>query len=311
MDSLARINLTEEELTDLERLSSLGYSVEKMAMYFHQPVSLFKKEASFPAEDVNPIAYHIERGKLRSEALEELKILEAAERGNVTASQQLANLKRSKSWQLSREDLLAGPEPENFQSLQDYLQNPDNTSITKEEQVYLDALYVMVGLDRKYGKRNAIKFFTKQGIKLTRAREMYDEAISLYNIDNQIEKKAYRNKYADQVEEAARVVLMNMKDSKDAKVYGDLIKQAAELRELFKEDPPTLPPEVYIKPIRVMSVDPQTIELPEINRNVLATQIDELDVPEKEKRRLRSEAGLDTFNFIERLHELKEESQEG
>jgi len=311
MSEVALIVLSEEEVAQLEQLSALGYSTEKLAMYFNKSLSDFEKYAKLPAVIDHPISWAISRGKLRSEALEELNILKSAESGNITASQQLRNLKRDRSWKISKLDIFGGGDEKSFESLQNYLQGGSKSDLKEEEQVYLDALTTICHMSRKYGRRNTIQFFVKKGIKHTRASEMFDEAINLFYIDRKIEKQAYRNRYADDLEEVARHVLQNLTCSKDAEVYSKIIKDIAALRQLDKEDPPALPSEVYQKTIRVFTLDPKAIGLPEVNRNHLAKQIEELDIPGRDQLRIKNEALLEPFNFIERLHELKEESQEG
>lgn len=170
----------------------------------------------------------------------------------------------------------------------------------------------MIGLYRKHGKQHSIDFFIKRyKLRPARARQMFEEAINLFYIDNSIDKKAYRNHYADQLEEVAHHIKSNIRNSQDAERFAKLIKEISILRQLDKEDPPSLPAEAYMKPIRIHSLDPTVIELPAVNRHELARQIDEdLEIPEKDKLRLKNEALIEPFNFIERLHELQEESQD-
>ncbi|WP_421977837.1 hypothetical protein [Roseivirga seohaensis] len=301
------IFLSDDEQAELERLAALGYTVGKMAMYFGLDEKAFIKEA---ATEESEIHFRIERGKLRSEAAEKMKILEAAERGNVTASQQLRNLKRDRSWDISLLDIFGAADDEAFLRLQDYLENGSSAKLSDNEEIYLDALNVMVHMDRKYGRRNTIAYFVKQGLKHARAAQMYDEAISLFYIDRNIENKALRNRYADQLDEAARLVLKESKSSKDLEIYGNLIAKAAKIRGLEKDDPAVLPVEAYNKPVRFVSLDPADIGLPPINRNALLQQIEELDIPGKDQTRIKKEAMLLPFNLIERLDELKEDSKE-
>lgn len=83
------IVLTDEEKTELERLAALGYSVADMAMYFDRPLKEFKHDADTEGCVVN---YHIRRGKLIIKANAAMKLMELAENGNLTATQQLAKI---------------------------------------------------------------------------------------------------------------------------------------------------------------------------------------------------------------------------
>jgi hypothetical protein len=133
--------------------------------------------------------------------------------------------------------------------------------------------------------------------------------VNLFYTDRGVEKKAMRNLFAEELSEAARIVRDNAKSSKDWEVFGDLKMKAAKLLELDKEDPDKLPHEVYQKPVRVYSLDPTSVGLPETNRQEIAKQIEALEVPERDKRRLLQDARNIPINIEEKLHELQEEGK--
>ncbi len=303
------INLTDEVKEEMEKLSALGYTHEEMAIYFEFDVDVFHKAASDP--DSN-ISYHIKRGELMSLAKIQMALLDDAERGNVTASQQLGKIRRNRSWQLSKLDVFAGIQDKKLiERLEDYIQSGSINQLSVEEAIYVDALSLIHSLSRKYGRRNTVAFFTQEpfNLKHARAREMYDEAISLFYTDRNIEKKALRHQKAEQLEEAARIVFENAESAKDYEVYGDLIMKAAKLQQLDKEDPEKLPKEIYQKPIRVLSLDTETIGLPKIDRQALAREIEELEIPERDKIRLLEDALNEPFNLLERIGSIEEESK--
>ncbi|MEQ8548732.1 MAG: hypothetical protein RIC03_12520 [Cyclobacteriaceae bacterium] len=303
------INLTDEVKEELEKLAALGYSHEEMAVYFQFDQEVFLMAAN----DANSnIAYHIKRGQLMSIAKEQMALLDDAERGNVTASQHLGKIRRNRGWQMSKLDIFAGMEDKKLiDRLEDYITSGSITKMNVEEAIYIEALTLFNSMSRKYGRRNTIAFFTQEpfNLKYARAREMYDEAINLFYVDRNIEKKALRNQKAEQLEEAARIVFENAESAKDWEVYGDLIMKAAKLQELDKLDPEKLPAELYTPPIRVLSLDTTTIGLPAIDRKALAKEIEDLDIPERDKMRISQDAMMASFNLLEKLNELEEESK--
>lgn len=308
MDNLSYLS-NEDHLLDLERLAALGYSIEQMAMYFKVPLEQFKQAAE---NSLSTTSFHIRRGQLMSIAKEEMAILEQAEGGNITASQHLARIRRNRGFEISKLDIFGGFEDQSaFQKLEDFIQSAGTVELSKEEAIYLEALTLMNSMDRKYGRRNVIAFFTKRPFNLSysRASEMYDEAINLFYSDRNTEKKALRNKRAEMLEEAARMVLKMASCSKDLEIYGNLIVQASKLQGLDKDDAPVLPQDVYMKPVRLFSLDPAIIGLPAVNRQEVAAQIDMLEIPERDKLRLRQDAMLDQINLESNLDELEEESR--
>jgi hypothetical protein len=140
---------------------------------------------------------------------------------------------------------------------------------------------------------------------------MYDEAVTLFYTNRNVEKKALRNMYADQMDEAALIVRDNAESAKDWEVYGNLTEKAYKMRGLDKEDPKKLDKGVYLKPLRYYSLDSAVVGLPEINRQELASQIEALEIPEREKSRLRMEANMEQIKIEDRLNELEKEAQGG
>jgi hypothetical protein len=302
------LTFTEDELLELEKLSALGYTVAQMAMYFKRDFKSFEKAALDP-ESV--ISYHVARGELMSLANEQMHILLAAEGGNISASQQLANIKRNRGFKISKEEIFAGlDDMKTYRVFEDWVQGGCKSDISKEESIYLEALCKMNDMDRKYGRKNTVAFFNKKyNLSLSRASAMYDEAINLFNTDRNVTKKAQRHRYADQLDEMALMIKQNASGPKDAEVYGDLVMKAGKMRELDKSDPEPLPKELYLKPVRLMTLDPTMVGLSAINRGDVGKQIDDLDIPEADKVRVKADAMLTNINFEETLDELEEESR--
>lgn len=303
------LGLDEEGIIKLEKLAALGYSHEKMAMILNINVKLFLQHAT---DKSSKICYHIERGILTSLANEQLRILDKAEKGEIEASKRLEEIRRNRSFKITKKDIFGGFETKaSFQVLEEYIQSGSSKSLSSDEAMYLEALTLMYHMDRKYGRRKTVEFFTKTpfNLKHQRAREMYDEAINLFYVDRKIEKKALRNKYAELLEEDAAFVRRIAETAKDMEIHAKIISLAGKFQELDKPDPDKLPEELYLPPVRVYSLDPADVGLEPINRNELGRQIDELDLPVSEKNRLRQDAMIDQIELKETLNELEKESK--
>lgn len=198
-----------------------------------------------------------------------------------------------------------------FDILQDYIQSGCTIELTDDELDYYNVLYAMVGIYRKYGKDNAIAFLMHKPFEVERmrARQMFSEALNLFYLNDSVENDAYRNMLFDDLNKAALVVLQNASCAKDMEVYGNLKVQAAKIKQLDKPDP-VKPLELENKFIKVYDLDPSAVGLPSANRNVLAQQIDGLDVPLREKERLRQDAGIEDVDIIEMLDDQEEKTQD-
>ena len=198
-----------------------------------------------------------------------------------------------------------------FDTLQDYIQSGCSTELTEEELEYYNVLYALVGINRKYGKDNAIAFLMHKpfGVERSRARTMYSEAMNLFYLTDAIENDAHRNMLFDDLNKAALVVLKNATTSADMEVYGKLKVQAAKIKQLDKPDPvkPLLQEQKHIK---VYDLDPNAVGLQPANRLTLGQQIDALDIPAVEKERLRQDAGIDDVDIIEMLDDTEEKCKD-
>jgi hypothetical protein len=199
-----------------------------------------------------------------------------------------------------------------FDVLQDYIADGGKNELTPEEQEYYNALYALIGIQRKYGKDKAIAFLTHKPfcVNPQRAREMYAEAVNLFFTDDHIENNAHRNMLYDNLTKAAAVVLQNMRSAKDAEVYGNLLTQAWKVKQLDKTDPPQLE-QLKEKHIKIYSLDTEAVGLPTINRQELAAQIDAIpDLPERERIRLKRDAQVVDIDFIDMLDDTENKTKD-
>ena len=198
-----------------------------------------------------------------------------------------------------------------FDTLQDYIASGCTMELTADELDYYNALYALVGINRKYGKDNAIAFLMNEpfNVERLRARKMYSEAINLFYLNDTIENNAHRNLMYDNLMKAAQVVLQNAVSSKDMEVYGNLNIQAAKIKQLDKPDP-VKPKEIDEKPIKIYDLNPEAVGLDAANRQILAAQIDSVDLPEREKVRLKRDANIVDIDFEEMLNDQEEKTKD-
>ena len=199
-----------------------------------------------------------------------------------------------------------------FDTLQDYIASGCSMELTDEEMEYYNALYALVGINRKYGRDNAIAFLMHEpfNVERMRARKMYSEAINLFYLNDTIENNAHRNMMFDNLMKAAQVVLQNATSSKDMEVYGNLNTQAAKIKQLDKPDPDK-PKEIKEKPFKVYDLDSTSVGLPQANRPLLAAQIDSIEgLSIKEKTRLKRDANVIDIDFEEMLDDQEKKTKD-
>ena len=158
----------------------------------------------------------------------------------------------------------------------------------------------MVALLYKYRWR--VELFFKWMKQHLRIKEFF--------LDDTIENRAHRNMIFEDLQKAAQAVLLSAKSPKDMEIYGNLKIQVWKVKRLDKEDP-VKREQPKNKPIKVYTTDPNMIGIPSIDRNLLAQQIDSIpDISERDRERLKRDAGIIETTFEEMLDDTQEKTQD-
>lgn len=300
------IILDDEEWDKLEQFAGLGYSIDKIARYFGLDIKVMQQHANDPN---SKIAYHIQAGIDRQQMDEHMGVYTAAKAGDVVAFKAIDEIRRTKLFTISKLDIFGGFDLKSkIETLKDYIQSGGSNDISLEENVYLDALFLIRDLDRQYGKRSTIEFLNKKlNLKHEDAKKLYVESVNLCYHDEGLDKAALRIRYAENLEMAAMHVRDNATTTKDWDTYADINFKAYKMRMLDQDDEETVDPNDYIKPYTMYSLDIKDVNMPDIDRNKVAKQVDGMDIPEKDKIRLKEDARLLPLNFKKRLQQTKDE----
>ena len=159
--------------------------------------------------------------------------------------------------------------------------------------VYLDQLDMIRGLQLRWKSKGfIIKLLQseKYGLSLYLANKRYSDAMNFFYSDQQIKKEAWKNIYADKLDNLARATILSATQVKDYKIAGDLLKEAASIRGVNDPEADVLPPELFTKVARLYTTDVSKLGLPKANRNQLAKLIDGLDANEVDKIRMKQDA---------------------
>lgn len=254
----------------------------------------------------------LSRGKLRKRAEIEINVARLAAGGDTDSLKKFSEIVRDRSFSVSKLDLFGGAEKEGaFERIRDYIASGSKGTLSDKEQIYIDILTLVYSLDGQYGKRRTIKFLTSPPFNFSyeHASDMYGEATEMFYSNRKISKEAMRCKIADQFDALYIAARDAAQTSKDYEIAANILANKARALQLDKDDPVKLPPEIYVKPFRVLSLTPEAIGLPAVNRQELGRQIEELIAPESVKRRLKMEAGVMDMNVEEILNNgVQEES---
>lgn len=192
-----------------------------------------------------------------------------------------------------------------YTEISEYIENGSRSKLSDEEIEYLEVLSKMNSMRRRYGLNETISFFTKPpyNISLYMAKRMFEESVNLFYSDEVIEKRAARNLKAEQFEQAAQLALEAAQSVKDLEIYRALLWDSYKARQLDQPDPIEIPKELYQRPIKIYTLRPDQAKLPDIDRNVLAKEIDALPETETNKKRWKQEAMIEDVDFITMLND--------
>lgn len=96
-----------DKVEELESLAAIGYTPEKMALYFDVTPRLFREEVE---RENSRIRYHIEKGILQNEADEVIATQQAAKDGNATQAQRLDKRRYQLKFQQLKDEIIYGKE---------------------------------------------------------------------------------------------------------------------------------------------------------------------------------------------------------
>lgn len=168
---------------------------------------------------------------------------------------------------------------------------------------YVNLLELIRGMHMRYKDRQAIVKFLQQPpyeLSYYQATQRYTEAINFFYLDHEIKRQAWKNLYAEQIDRAAELVLKTATNSKDLDIYKNMKLAAVDIRGLNDPEKMDVPKEFFQKKIKIYTLDPRMVGKVRPDRRLVAKHIDSLDIPEADKQRARSDAGLnETYDFID------------
>lgn len=299
-----RIVLTDENREDLVKLGSLRWPEEKIAAFFGWDKKALKAETSNPESEISQL---LMRGELEADFKIEARLMSDAQAGNLAAAKQFKDLMRDRDFRMSKLDLFGGAENgELFDTIQKYLDKGCPGNLPAKEQLYLDMLQIVYSFNTKLGDRRTLQLLTRTPYKMeySRARDIMAEAVELFAGGRRATKEAMRAHAAETYDNLYHMILDTAKTPQEIALAANMYDKKVKLLQLNEPDPVLLPPEQYMKTFRVLSLTTECLGLPAVNRDEVAAQIDALEIPDADKRRIRMEAGVEDMDIVKMLEDV-------
>lgn len=127
------------------------------------------------------------------------------------------------------------------------------------------------------------------------ARSRMEDAFTWFFLDDKVKKDAYRNMLFDKMLKLADATILSATKTEDYDMASKILLRAYRVKNLDKDEVESLPPEAFMKPIKIFSLDTSDFEdLPAApDRVLLASYIDEMNLTEAESVRIKRDAGLE------------------
>jgi hypothetical protein len=287
------LELTPEQIADLEKLAGIAFTPDKIATYFGIDHDVFLKEFNDPT---SKIRHHFDKGHLQAMADVNKGTLKRARDGNLTSIAQL-----SKEWWLqkleaSKQRRVYTDEKENYEQLQAYIQTGQIGDIPPEQLEYFEQLDYIRCLFGKYESKgyilNAVRLKWPNLSKF-QSNKLYNESLNFFYLDNDVKVEAWQNIYADYLDNLAKICY----DMNDFETSRRCTMDAAKLRGVGSEKKDHLPPEFYDRRPVFYTIKPEDVGMARENRHKIKQYIDSLPIMEKEKNRAKRDALVEDIEF--------------
>lgn len=191
MPTASEIVLTDEQRETLMSLGALGWNDDDIAVFFGWDKRLLRSLTADPDSEISVLLL---RGRLQNRAKIEIRLMNDAIGGNLTAAKQFNDIMRDKSFEVSKLDIFGGPaDEEAFERIQNYIAKGCPGTLSGNEQLYIDLLVMIYSLDGQHGKRKTIRFLTQKpfGFSYEKAAGLYAEATEMFFANRKVSKGGF------------------------------------------------------------------------------------------------------------------------
>ena len=193
--------------------------------------------------------------------------------------------------------------------LQDYITKGLVDKMPDDLVIYMELLEMVRSMYNKYEtKPFIIRTLTSKtyGISRYMANKLFYDALNFFYADNEVKQKAWENIYAQHLDNLAYYAL----EMNDLETARRCFMDAAQLRGAGREEKSEMPAELFARPVVIYSMDAEKAGLQSVDRKQLAAFIDSLpEISEKERVRIKKDAGLQEIKLFEDYEEDEQTTQ--
>lgn len=294
------MDLTPEQYKTIEQLGGLHYSAEKIAMYLEIDRREFIAEFNTTEQDPDyrsgNVRYHYDRGLLLAQTEVDKANLKRARDGNLTSVAQFKKDVTIQNFENAKRRHLYHDDKNQLEQLKGLIERGEVHELPAPMVEYFEQIDYIRGLYLRWESKpfivNAVSLKWPHLNKI-KIGKLYNETMNFFYLDNDIKVEAWRNIYAERLDNLAALAA-EMNDLEQAR---RCLVDAAEIRGVNKDQPKQIPPELLDRRPVFYTIDIQRLGIPRIDRSKLASFIENLDLSEPEKMKFRKDAMVEDAPF--------------
>ena len=293
------MELTADQIKTVEILAGNQFSPGQIAMIMNLSREEFVRLCDIneldPDYKAGHVKYHYDRGVLIAKAEVDKGTLKRAKDGNQTSIQQFKKDVWQQKIEQEKQKIIVQSSRKMITNIEKINDSPDNML------ALIDADFQQVEFIRElfanYSSKAQIIDRIRQKWTTLRpyeAERLFNEVVNFYYVNNnEVKTEAWKNIYAERLDNLF-LLCFNTNDFETAR---RCLIDAANLRGVNKEKPPQIPVEILDRRPVLYSTKITDLGLTAANRNELAAEIDNYEIPEKDKLRLRRDALIEDITF--------------
>ena len=288
------MQLSPEQLQSVSDLAAISYTNEEISLYLD--VDPIEFEAEFSRED-SALRYHYDRGILMAKAEIDMANLKRAKDGNLTSIQQWKKDAHFQKIENYKKQLLFDQQQKDYANLQALVETGETKNLPEKVLRYFEQIDYIRCLTNKWKSKNYIVNMVAlkwPDLHRRTINELYYESISFFNQDIDVKPEAWANVYADRLDNMGFLALEMGLIEEARRCFND----AADKRSVGKEKPFQVPKELLERKVIIYTTNLKDLGMEPVSRKEVANFIDKLDITEKERFKVRSDAQLEDAPFI-------------
>jgi hypothetical protein len=285
--------LTDEQLNQIESLATINSDIKAIAFFLKLEPDILEEEF---LNDGSALRKAIEKGEAKALAKIDQKVFSDAQAGDKDSIKSWKSDAARLKYERYKSKITFDKEVSSYEALQAAIEHGVTGKLPENLQKYYEIIDFIRTLYNKFNSRtyiiNSVRLRWKE-VSYSLANKLYYESLNFFNLDNEVKKEVWANVYADKLDNIALLAL----ERGDLEVAGKYVVDAAKMRGVGKENAQQIPAELLNRRPILYTTKIADLGVSPVNRKMLGDLIDNLDVPEQDRNRLKRDAMIEDVQF--------------